>query len=256
MDQIQYDVAGAVATICFNRPGKKNALSLEMYAAFADAMERAHADDAVRAIVVTGAGNAFTSGNDISNFRAQTGREEGGAAERFMLSFVNSEKPLIAAVNGVAVGVGATLLLHCDLVYASEDARFRLPFVSLGICSEFASSLTLPAVMGLQRASELLLLAEDIDARKAFEYGFVNAVHRPGRVLQAALSAAQRIALQPVESVRATRSFLRAAVRPDITQRLIAERRQITRLLGSPDAQQSFEEFFARRATAEVARAA
>lgn len=251
MELIQYATDGAVATIRFNRPAKKNALTLDMYAAFAAAMARAQADEAVRAVVVTGAGSAFTAGNDIANFQAQTGREEGGVAEQFMLSFVHSEKPVIAAVNGLAIGVGATLLLHCDLVYAAEDASFRLPFVSLGLCSEFASSLTLPAVMGLQRASELLLLAEDFDARKAFEYGMVNAVLPAGQAYAAALAAAHRIAGQPPESVRATRSFLRTASRPELAQRLVQERRTITSLLGTPHAQQAFAAFFSRRATAE-----
>jgi enoyl-CoA hydratase/carnithine racemase len=164
-----------------------------------------------------------------------------------MLSIVNSEKPLVAAVNGVAIGVGATMLLHCDLVYASHNATIKLPFVSLGICSEFASSLTLPGVMGMQRATEMLLLGEAIDAQKAREFGFVNAVYQSDQLHEAALSAAKRIAQQPPESVRATRAFLRAALRPQYAQRLVEERRTITSLLGSPDARRAFDGFFTRR---------
>lgn len=247
MNHIEYYVAESVATIRFSRPEKKNAITLEMYAEFGNILAKANADPDVRAVLITGAGNAFTSGNDIANFRERTGREDGGAAEQFMLSIVNSEKPLVAAVNGVAIGVGATILLHCDLVYASHNATIKLPFVSLGICSEFASSLTLPAVMGLQRATEVLLLGETIDAQKAMEFGFVNAIYQPDQLQQAALSAAKRIAQQPHESVRATREFLRAALRPKHAQRLVEERHMITKLLGSPDAQRAFEAFFTRR---------
>lgn len=249
MNHIGYAVSQSVATIRFNRPEKKNAITLEMYAEFANVLAKANADADVRAVLITGAGNAFTSGNDITNFRERTGREDGGSAEQFMLSIVNSEKPLIAAVNGVAIGVGASMLLHCDLVYASHDATIKLPFVNLGICSEFASSLTLPAVMGMQRATELLLLGEAIDARKAMEYGFVNAVHAPDALHEAALAVALRIAQQPLESVRATRAFLRGALRAQYAQRLGEERRTITRLLGSPDARRAFDGFFARRGT-------
>jgi enoyl-CoA hydratase/carnithine racemase len=247
MNHIEYSVAHSVATIRFNRPEKKNAITLEMYVEFTNALAKTNADADVRAVLITGAGDAFTSGNDIANFRERTGREDGGAAEQFMLSIVNSEKPLVAAVNGVAIGVGATMLLHCDLVYASHNATIKLPFVSLGICSEFASSLTLPGVMGMQRATEMLLLGEAIDAQKAREFGFVNAVYQSDQLHEAALSAAKRIAQQPPESVRATRAFLRAALRPQYAQRLVEERRTITSLLGSPDARRAFDGFFTRR---------
>lgn len=246
MSHIEYSVAHGVATIRFNRPEKKNAITLEMYSAFTQALAQANADADVRAVLITGAGDAFTSGNDIANFRDRTGREDGGAAEQFMLAIVNAEKPLVAAVNGVAIGVGATMLLHCDLVYASHKATVKMPFVSLGICSEFASSITLPAVMGLQRASEMLLLAEPIGAHKAMEYGFVNSVCEPEQLLEVALAAAMRIAQQPQESVRATRAFLRDALRPQHAQRLTQERRTITTLLASPDARRAFDGFFAR----------
>lgn len=247
MNHIEYTVNQSVATIQFNRPNKKNAITLDMYAEFANVLAKANADAGVRAVLITGAGNAFTSGNDIIDFRERMGREEGGPAEQFMLSIVNSEKPMIAAVNGVAVGAGVSMLLHCDLVYASHDATFKLPFVSLGICCEFSSSLTLPAVMGIQRATELLLLGEVIDAHKAMEYGFVNAVHAPDALQEAAFAAALRIAQQPLESVRATRAFLREAMRPQYVERLSEERRTITRLLASPEARSAFDGFFARR---------
>ncbi|MBK6867613.1 MAG: enoyl-CoA hydratase/isomerase family protein [Burkholderiales bacterium] len=250
MNHIEYSVAHSVATIRFNRPEKKNAITLEMYVDFTKALAKANADADVRAVLITGAGNAFTSGNDIANFRERTGREDGGAAEQFMLSIVNSDKPLVAAVNGVAIGVGATMLLHCDLVYASDNATIKMPFVSLGICSEFSSSLTLPAVMGMQRATEMLLLGDAIDARKAMEFGFVNAVYELEQLHEIAFAAAQRIAQQPSESVRTTREFLRAALRPNYAQRLVEERRMITELLGSPDARRAFDGFFARRGNA------
>jgi enoyl-CoA hydratase/carnithine racemase len=255
MNHIDYVVADGVASIRFNRPEKKNAITLEMYAAFAQALAQANADPQVRAVLITGAGKAFTAGNDIANFRAQTGREEGGGAQQFMLSIIDAEKPLIAAVNGVAIGVGATMLLHCDLVYASPNASIKLPFVSLGLCCEFASSLTLPAVMGLQRASELLLLGEAIDAHKAKEFGFVNEVYPAEQLEEAALAIAKRIAAQPPESVRATREFLHASLRPHYTERLAEERRTITRLLAAPEARSAFAGFYADRQDGKGAEA-
>ena len=246
MNHIEYSVNDNVATIRFNRPEKKNALTLEMFLDFTSALSQAHADKQVRAVVVAGTGGNFTAGNDIGIFRDRTGREDGGPAELFMRSIVESEKPLIAAVTGTAAGVGTTMLLHFDLVYAADDATFLLPFVNLGLCSECACSITLPATMGLQRASELLLLGESFDARKAMELGFINALHPASGVYEAALSSGRRIASQSAESVRITRNYLRREMRPNLIHRLLDERHTITGLLGTPEAQAAFAAFYAR----------
>ncbi|CAG9169102.1 1,4-dihydroxy-2-naphthoyl-CoA synthase [Cupriavidus laharis] len=246
MRHIDYSVSDGVATIRFNRPEKKNALTLAMFLDFKSSMAQANADEKVRAVIVTGAGNAFTAGNDITIFRDRTGRENGGPAEQFMRSIAETEKPLIAAVNGVAAGVGVTMLLHCDLVYVADDASFLLPFINLGMCSEFASSITLPATMGLQRASEILFLGEKFNAQRAMEFGFVNAIHPAGDVYAAALAAARRIAGQSVEGVRATRAFLRREARPHLVSRLLEERNTITDLINLPEAQAAFAAFLSR----------
>ena len=248
MSTIRASLEDGVLNLRFARPAKKNALTLECYDRLAQHIRDAGADDAVRCITLTGEGDAFTSGNDIANFRDRTGRESGGPAERLMVAIIESAKPLIAAVNGPAVGVGATMLPHFDLVFASERASFRFPFVQLGLCCEFASSLMLPAVMGLSRASELLLLGEDIDARKAFEFGLVNRVVPHELLQESAGAAARRIAGQPPESVQVTREFLRRGLREALIARLREERATITGLLERPHARQAMEAFFNRRA--------
>lgn len=255
MSHLKYVIDDWIAIIRFNRPEKKNAISPDIHKALTASLTKANADAKFRAVFTAGTGDAFTSGNDITNFRERTGREEGGEAEKFMLSIVNSEKPLVAAVNGVAIGVDATIFLNCELVCTSHNATIKMPFVSLGFCSEFASNLTLLTVMGMQRVSDMLLLRDAINALKAMEFGFVNAVYELNQLHEMALSSAKRIAQQPPESVRKTREFLPTALRPNYVHCLIEKRRMITKLLGSLDAQRAFEGFYARRGSVPVAAA-
>ncbi|MCC6145662.1 MAG: enoyl-CoA hydratase/isomerase family protein, partial [Candidatus Hydrogenedentes bacterium] len=165
-----------VLRITINRPEKKNALSVAMYVALVEALQQAEADKSVRVALITGAGDAFTSGNDVMDFMNNPPASEDSPVSQFLKAIATATKPLVAAVNGTAVGVGTTLLLHCDLVYASSRARFRMPFVNLGLCPEAGSSLLLPRLMGHVRAAQYLLLGEEFDADTACELHLVNEI--------------------------------------------------------------------------------
>ena len=168
--------ADGVLEIRLDRPEKKNALTRAMYDAIADAFEQVDTDPTLRVALLTGTGDTFTSGNDISDFQSRAASEGRSSASRFLPTISAMQKPLIAAVNGAAVGVGTTMLMHCDLIVAARSARFVMPFTSLGLVPEAASSLLFPRLLGYQRASALLLLGEPLDAVTALQWGFVNRV--------------------------------------------------------------------------------
>jgi enoyl-CoA hydratase/carnithine racemase len=238
---------GAVQRIQINRPEKKNALTADMYAAIADALAAADADPAVRVVLIHGAGDAFTAGNDLQDFLANAPRYSDAPVFRFLNAISHVEKPMIAAVAGVAVGVGTTMLLHCDLVYAAEGTKFALPFVNLGLCPEAASSFLLPAIAGYQRAAELLLLGEPFDAARAREIGIVTDVV-PGEILSMrALEAAHKLAEKPAASVRITKRLMKRAWLPAVESALAEEIRAFGERLGSPEAKEAFSAFLEKR---------
>jgi len=239
---------GAVATIGFDRPAKKNALTAAMYEALAAAVAAAEADREVRAIVFHGGPEAFTAGNDLNDFLTRTPSDEEAPVYRFLRVVANAANPLVAAVNGPAVGIGTTLLLHCDLVYAGEDARFQLPFTRLGLVPEFASTYLLPFIAGYQRAAHLLLLGEPFDAARAYEAGFVTRVVPAAQALETALEAAQKLATLPAASVRQTKALLKRAHRAAVDGQLAAEGEQFRRMLAEPAAREAFDAFLAKRA--------
>jgi enoyl-CoA hydratase/carnithine racemase len=238
---------GAVQRIQINRPEKKNALTADMYAAIADAIKAADADSGVRVVLVHGAGDAFTAGNDLQDFLANAPRYSDAPVFRFLNAISHVEKPMIAAVAGVAVGVGTTLLLHCDLVYAADGTRFALPFVNLGLCPEAASSFLLPTIAGYQRAAELLLLGEPFDAARAREIGIVTDVVPAEILMMRAQEAAQKLAEKPAASVRITKRLMRRAWLPAIEAALAEEIRAFGERLGSPEAKEAFSAFLEKR---------
>ena len=238
---------GPILRITFDRADKKNALTAAMYAALTAALREGDADPSVRAIVVDGAGDAFTAGNDLQDFLANPPRDERAPVLEFLYKLGAIEKPLIAAVQGVAVGVGTTMLLHCDFVYATEKTRFVLPFVNLGLVPEAASSYLLPLLAGYQRASELLLLGEPFDAATAREIGLVNAIVAPEALLETALATARKIAARPAASVRATKALMRRWHDANVQAALREEVREFVARLESPEAKEAFTAFFEKR---------
>lgn len=238
---------GAVLEIRFNRPAKKNAITNAMYGAMADALEAAAADKAVRAILFTAAGDFFTAGNDLMDFAAQnTGSFEGPRhVERFLQRMIEAEKPVVAAVQGNAVGVGATMLLQCDLVFVAEAAKLTTPFVDLGLVPENASSLTIPARIGHVRAFALLGLCEPLSGADAAAYGIANAALPVAEVEPRARAAAQALTKKPAESLRLTKALMRN--RPALVERMKEEGALFAQRLKSPEAAEAFSAFLERR---------
>ena len=236
----------AILRVVLNRPEKKNALDREMYEALIEALAQADADQSLRVILIQGAGDAFTAGNDLDDFRHALGRAEDFAALRFVRALASCETPIVAAVHGDAVGVGTTMLFHCDLVYAAPNARFKMPFVDLGLVPEAASSLLAPQRIGLAKASQYLLLCESFDAEEAHRLLIVNALAQLNDLEGAALEAARRLAQKPREAVAATRRLLRGD-RAQILARIDEEGALFAKALASPDARARLEAFFAAR---------
>ena len=237
-----------VLLLTLNRPERKNAFSNQMWCELRDALARARADDAARCVVVTGAGGAFTAGQDLAEMgiREIDGEREHGFAS-FMDELVAFDKPLLAAVNGVGVGIGLTLLLHCDVVHVAEGARLRVPFVTLGVVPEAASSYLLPLRIGWQRAAEVLFTASWIDAEQAVELGLALRRYPPERLLPATLELAQAIARQPLGSLRHTKRLLLAHLREGIRRAREGEDAGFRERVGSPENLEAIRAFFEKR---------
>ncbi len=240
-----------VCTIEIARPEKKNALTVAMYQAMADALGAARGDAAVRAVLITGQPGVFTSGNDIEDFMA---RPPGQGSEgmdspvfRFMRSLLECDKPVVAAVTGAAVGIGTTMLLHCDFVYVSDEARLAMPFVSLGLVPEFGSSLLVPQLMGQRRAAEKLLLGEPFTAEQAVECGIANAVLPAAEVVNHARRIAERFNALPPGAVREAKQLMRASQQEQVLKTIATEGALFAKRLRSPEAMEAFQAFFQKR---------
>lgn len=245
---IHYEQRDAVATIRIARPAKKNALTVAMYAAFADALASAEADAGVRAVVITGDGGVFTAGNDLGDFMSNPPTGADSPVFRVITGLVNADKPLIAAVEGAAVGIGTTLLLHTDFNVLARGAVLKLPFVPLGLTPEAGSSWLLPQLVGMQRATELLYLGDALGAEEAYALGLANRVVDTGDALEAAYALARRVAAQPPQAVQASKRLMRAPIRAAMPAILEAEAKVFLERLRSPEAREAFTAFFERRA--------
>ena len=244
---IRVQTENAITSIAFDRPDKKNAITAAMYAALADALAAAGEDAAVRCVVIHGSTQAFTAGNDVQDFLMNPPHGEDSPVSRFLRGIAGFAKPLVAAVNGVAVGVGTTMLLHCDLVYAGESARFSMPFTQLALCPEAASSLLLPAVAGYQRAAERLLLGEPFGAPEARDMGFVNAVLPDDQTIPHAMAQAAKLARLPASSLRATKRLMKQAQQEAVARQMEAEGAEFATMLRAPEAREAFAAFLAKR---------
>jgi len=246
-DHILTELQDGILTVRFNRPDKKNALSLAMYESLTAALERADRDDAVRVVLLAGTGGDFTSGNDLADFLQSPPTGPESPVLRFLDGVSRARKPLVAAVEGMAVGVGVTMLLHCDLVYAGESAVFQAPFVNLGLCPEAGSTLLMPRMMGHQRASELLLLGEPFSAERAREVGIVNVVFPDGAVMASARAKALQLAAQPPAAVRLAKELLKRDTAPSVGETILHEGACFLERLKSPEAAEALQAFMQRR---------
>lgn len=242
------DVAEGVRQITMNRPDRRNALDRATYQGLIDALAAADADPGVRAIVLTGAGGCFTSGNDIKDFAAATAT---GIGARIAIDFLDAistaKKPIVAAVEGFAVGIGTTMLLHCDLAFAGKGASFRLPFVALGLCPEGGSSYLLPLIAGSKRAAELLMLGEVFSPELAQEAGLLNAVTEAGEALPLAIEKAKALAALPPQSVALTKLLLKRGSAAATAETIATEARHFGERLMSAEAQAAFAAFLMKR---------
>lgn len=246
-EPIRLGLADGVFHIEMARPEKKNALTAAMYQTMADALASADADAAVRVILISGAGGNFTAGNDLADFLAAPPMDESAPVFRFIKGFANLQKPFVAAVEGVAIGVGTTMLLHCDLVYAGSGARFALPFANLGLTPEAASSLLLPLRAGHAKAAEMLMLGEVFHAQTALEVGIVNTVLPDGQVLDHALERCRKLTTQPAASLRLTKQLMKRAQDALIRETMNVEADVFRQRLVSPEAKEAFAAFFEKR---------
>jgi enoyl-CoA hydratase/carnithine racemase len=248
---IKTGVVNGVASIEIARPEKKNALTVAMYQAMRDALLAAKADPAVRAVLIHGQPGIFTSGNDIEDFMSRPPGQGSDSANspvfQFMHALLDCDKPVVVAVTGAAIGIGTTLLLHCDFVYVSDEARLAMPFVSLGLVPEFASSLIVPQLMGHRRAAEKLLLGEPFTPEQAVECGIANAVIPAGEVVNHARRVAERFNQLPPGAVREAKELMRAPQRAQTLQVIRTEGEMFAKRLRSPEAMEAFQAFFQKR---------
>ncbi len=236
-----------ILRIKINRPQKKNALTIAMYAAMADAIIQADEDGDIRVVFLQGTADCFTAGNDLQDFIDYRPDGEFRHANPFLDAIRRAKKPIVAAVGGVAVGIGTTMLLHFDLVYAGESAQFQLPFVNLGLCPEAASSFLLPRLIGHPHASELLLLGELFSAAKAREIGLVNAVYPDSELIDKAYIQAQKLAHQPPASVQLTKALLKRPTAEDVADTMADEMKLFYERLGSAECAEALSAFFENR---------
>jgi enoyl-CoA hydratase/carnithine racemase len=248
---IKTGIHNGVAVIEIARPEKKNALTVAMYSAMAEALIAAREDKGVRAVLITGQPGIFTSGNDIEDFMQRPPGQGSDAADspvfRFMRALLECDKPVVAAVTGAAIGIGTTMLLHCDFVYVADDARLAMPFTTLGLVPEFASSLLVPQLMGHRRAAEKLLLGDPFSAEQAVECGLANAVLPAAEVLPQARRVAERFNALPPGAVREAKQLMRAPQREQVLQTIRTEGGLFAARLRSPEAMEAFQAFFQKR---------
>ncbi|MQR00418.1 enoyl-CoA hydratase [Glaciimonas soli] len=236
-----------ILTITFNRLEKKNAITAAMYQTIADALQDAETDTAVRAVLFLGQPQIFSAGNDLEDFMKNPPRGSDSPVFQFLHDISHASKPLVAAVSGAAVGVGTTMLLHCDLVYAADNAKFSMPFTQLGLCPEAASSLLLPQLSGYQRAAEKLLLGEAFDAAEAHAMGLVNKVLPADQLLAFAQAQTEKLVALPAASIRASKKLMKADQMAAVDKRMAEEIAQFASMLTAPEAREAMTAFFQKR---------
>ena len=252
MNDIAVARSGNILSIQLNRPAKKNAMTSSMYVTIAELLDAAATDDQVRVVLWHAAGDSFSAGNDLEDFMKNPPGPGESPQARLMRALINFEKPLVAAVQGVAIGGGTTMLAHCDFVYAAESARFQLPFVNLGLVPEFGSSYLLPLRFGHARAAELILLGKPFDASRAADLGLVTQVVPEEKLLATATETARTLAEKPAAAVQACKRLIKRAFREQLEQAVKLENEEFAVRVRSDEAKEVFQAFFAKRQPASV----
>jgi enoyl-CoA hydratase/carnithine racemase len=244
---VRSELNGEILQISLNRPDKKNALTRDMYAALVAALEQVARDRSIKVVHLTGVGDAFTAGNDLADFVDPVALAGDPPVHQFLRALPNVEVPIVAAVNGIAVGVGVTLLLHCDFVFAAADAVFSTPFVDLGLVPEAGSSLLMPRRMGYLNAARMLMLGDKMHAQEARACGLVTEVVDSSLLLEKSLATAAALAAKPPSALRATKRLMRRQDEP-MAERMQLELDLFTSSLQSPEAAEAMSAFFEKRA--------
>ncbi|MBC7434852.1 MAG: enoyl-CoA hydratase [Bdellovibrionales bacterium] len=247
MSDILTHIDGGVMTVTLNRVDKKNSITSAMYGAMADALAKAEADAAIRVVLFQGHETIFSAGNDIGEFLNKPPAGKESPVFRFLRGIASFPKPVVAAVCGPAVGVGTTMLFHCDLVYAGDNAAFSMPFVNLGLCPEAASSLLVPQMMGYHRAAEALLMGEPFMAEAALEVGLVNRIVPPTEANGVAQSQARKLAAKPIASLIETKRLMKKGQARLVLEQMDEEGASFGRMLGEPAAKEAFGAFMEKR---------
>ena len=236
-----------ILTLQFNRPEKKNAIRVDMYETLNAALRQAADDPDVRCVLFTGSPTVFTSGNDLMDFAGRPPSDGDHPVVQFLHLLVDFPKPMVASVNGLAIGIGVTMLPHCDLVYAGENTKFKMPFVNLGLCPEAGSSFLLPMMSGYHHAAQAILLGQAFTAAQAEQWGIVNQICPAGEADVAALAAARQLTALPPASMRVSRDLLRTPFREQVKDAIRRENAAFMERLVSPEAAEAFQAFVQRR---------
>ena len=244
--------SGSILDIQLNRPEKKNAMTSGMYITMAELLEAAAKDDSIRVVLWHGAGDSFSAGNDLEDFMKNPPGPGESPQARLMGALIDFDKPIVAAVQGVAIGGGTTMLGHCDFVYAGESARFQVPFINLALVPEFGSSYLLPLRLGYVRAAELVLLGQAFNAARAAQLGLVTQVVPNQQLLATASETARQLAEKPAHALQACKRLMKQAVREPLEQAVKVENEEFASRVTSEEARQAFTAFFAKRRPARV----
>ena len=247
MSDINTMRSSGILSVELNRPSKKNAITAAMYTTLADIFNDAAADSEIRVVLWHGAGDSFSAGNDVEDFLKNPPGPGESPQAQLMDAFIGFEKPIVAVVQGAAIGGGATMLTHCDFVYAGETARFQLPFINLGLVPEFGSSFSVPARTGHLRAAELVLLGEPFDARRALELGLVTRVVPDKDLMATATATAQKLAAKPVGALRACKRLIKQSSIGQLKEAVKVENREFAERLRSAEAKEAFSAFLEKR---------
>jgi len=247
MTDIVSERTGSILRIQFNRPAKKNAMTSAMYITMADLLDTAAKDDGVRVVLWHGAGDSFCAGNDLEDFLKNPMGPGDSPQSRLINALINFDKPIVAAVQGAAIGGGTTMLTHCDFVYAGESAKFQMPFINLALVPEFGTSYSIPSRIGYLRAAELIQLGQPFDAKRAAELGLVTQVVPDQKLLATATATAQKLAEKPAGALQACKKLMRQSTREHLERAARSENEEFSARLRSPDAKEAITAFFEKR---------
>jgi enoyl-CoA hydratase/carnithine racemase len=238
---------GSILGIRFNRPAKKNAMTAAMYITMADLLNNSEKDESVRVVLWHGAGDSFCAGNDLEDFLKNPMGPGDSPQSRLINALINFDKPIVAAVQGAAIGGGTTMLTHCDFVYAGESAKFQMPFINLALVPEFGTSYSIPARIGYLRAAELIQLGQSFDAKRAAELGLVTQVVPDQKLLATATATAQKLAEKPAGALQACKRLMRLSIREPLERAARWENEEFSARLRSLDTKEAITAFFERR---------